>query len=58
MNIDQRFFGERRLREALARTAGFAPKEMVQGMLGTVKEFAGDAPLSDDITVLAVRWTP
>jgi sigma-B regulation protein RsbU (phosphoserine phosphatase) len=57
MNAEERFFGERRLKETLSRAAGLAPREMVETVLSAVNEFTGDAPPSDDITLLAVKWT-
>ena len=58
MNTDQKFFGERRLRELLSAHAGDSPLELVQSVLHAVKDYAGEAPQADDITALAVRWTP
>ena len=58
MDPEERFFGERRLKQALAANVGAAPRRMVQAMLAAVTEFTADAPQSDDITTLAVQWTP
>ena len=58
MNPEQRFFGERRLREALAPMGSFAPLGVVQSVLAAVAEFTASAPQSDDITAICVRWTP
>ena len=58
MNSQQKFFGERRLKEILSAHAGSAPLELVRSVLGAVKEYAGPAAQADDITALAVRWTP
>lgn len=58
MNSEQKFFGEGRLRDLLSGLAGSAPLELVRAVLGAVKEYAGPAAQADDITALAVRWTP
>jgi phosphoserine phosphatase RsbU/P len=58
MNPDQRFFGERRLREALAPLAAASPQEIVKSILSAVATFTDSAPQSDDITVMSVRWNP
>jgi sigma-B regulation protein RsbU (phosphoserine phosphatase) len=51
-------FGEHRLLEHLAKTAGQGPAETVAGTLGAVRTHAGDHPQSDDITIVAVRCAP
>jgi len=58
MNAEEKFFGERRLREILESSAEKAPHEMVAAVNHAVAEFTGDAPQSDDMTLLTVRWTP
>ncbi len=56
MNPEQRFFGEKRLRQVLAEHAKERPKEAVDAVLAAVSGFASGAQQSDDITVMAVRW--
>jgi sigma-B regulation protein RsbU (phosphoserine phosphatase) len=56
MNAEEKFFGERRLKETLAGAAGLPPKETVGRVLGAVGEYTEDATQSDDITTMAVRW--
>ncbi len=56
--FEESFFGERRLREVLASTAGKSPQEMVDAVQSAVAEYIGNAPQSDDITALALRWNP
>ncbi len=58
MNQEERFFGERRLKEMLADNVGAPPRRMVRAMLSAVTDFAAGALQSDDITALAVQWTP
>jgi sigma-B regulation protein RsbU (phosphoserine phosphatase) len=48
-------FGEERLQDCLAQGAGRSAAETVERLLGAVRAFAGGAPQSDDITILALR---
>ena len=50
-------FGEERLLQALGQ-AEATPRQLVDGVLAAVRGFAGAAPQSDDIALLAVRWMP
>jgi serine phosphatase RsbU (regulator of sigma subunit) len=52
---DGEFFGEERLREALAGLSG-TPEEVLDGLLARVEEFAAGADPYDDLTVLALLW--
>ncbi len=52
------FFGRKRLRELMARCMGMSPKEMVDAVIAEVAQFGGDTEQSDDLTLLAVRYTP
>jgi sigma-B regulation protein RsbU (phosphoserine phosphatase) len=58
MNNDDNFYGEERLLEALTRVSGATPAEIVNGVLADVRAFAAGAKQSDDITVLAARYSP
>jgi phosphoserine phosphatase RsbU/P len=58
MNSDAAFFGERALRRNLSESAGLSAQEMARSVLGVVAEFTQAALQSDDITVMAVKWTP
>jgi phosphoserine phosphatase RsbU/P len=51
------FFGEERLRACFAGGAGQSAAETVDLLLRAVRAFAGGAPQSDDITILALRRT-
>ncbi|HEY2014977.1 MAG TPA: SpoIIE family protein phosphatase [Bryobacteraceae bacterium] len=55
-NLAEDFFGEERLEDWLRGSAGLPLQELVHGLVAKVKEFAGDAPQSDDITVMAARY--
>lgn len=54
-NIDHHQFGETRLEETLAKLKGTTSEEIVTAINAQVKEFAGEAPQSDDITLLVIR---
>jgi anti-sigma regulatory factor (Ser/Thr protein kinase) len=55
MANDTQFFGDGRLRAALAEHAGAAAFDLVEGVVGAVRRFAGERRPHDDLTVLAVR---
>ena len=50
-------FGEERLLQALAEGPPGA-KATIERVLGAVRSFAGNAPQSDDIALLSLRWLP
>jgi sigma-B regulation protein RsbU (phosphoserine phosphatase) len=50
-------FGEHRLLEHLSSGSGQGAAETVARILGAVRSHAGDQPQSDDITIVAVRYT-
>jgi phosphoserine phosphatase RsbU/P len=50
-------FGEERLQACLAGGAGQTATDTVDRLLHAVRTFAGGAPQSDDITILALRRT-
>ena len=54
-NIDHQQFCEPRLEAALAELKGATSEEIVTAINAKVKEFAGEAPQSDDITLLVIR---
>jgi sigma-B regulation protein RsbU (phosphoserine phosphatase) len=56
MNTEEDFYGEDRLLAALAACDGATPKDIVTRVLADVRQFAGGAKQSDDITALAVRY--
>lgn len=55
-NAADELFGDPRLIASLEAAAGRPPVEVIEGILGAVQDFVGDAPQFDDITCLAVRW--
>lgn len=48
-------FGVERLQAYLLAHTDCSARELVEGSIAAVREFAGDAPQSDDLTALAVR---
>jgi sigma-B regulation protein RsbU (phosphoserine phosphatase) len=56
MNPDRQQFSESRLRECLLKFKGQDIKAVINAMRQEVAVFAQDAPQSDDITMLAVRY--
>jgi serine phosphatase RsbU (regulator of sigma subunit) len=49
-------FGDDRLIESLAGQSEKSPQEIVEGLLGDIRHFTGDAAQSDDVTVVMVRY--
>jgi phosphoserine phosphatase RsbU/P len=54
-NVDGDFFGPERLREATDGGRDEGTPELTGRVLNAVRAFAGDAPQSDDITILTVQ---
>ena len=58
MNESQELYGAARLEKVVGNlAAGNAPAAVVASLREDVARFAGNAPLSDDVTLLALRWT-
>jgi serine phosphatase RsbU (regulator of sigma subunit) len=55
MNAREDFFGEERLRAALRATAGQPVAAIGRRVLSDVREFVGDAPMHDDLSLVVVR---
>lgn len=56
MDPANRIFSETRLRGFLEATGECPPWELIRRLMAEVRGFAADAPQSDDITVLALRF--
>ncbi len=56
INPDKNFYGDARLREFAEATTGATPKELVDGLISSVHQFASGEEQSDDITVLVLRY--
>lgn len=48
-------FGEARLRRAIAAGAGMSADELILSIVESVREFCGDMPLQDDLTLVVMR---
>jgi sigma-B regulation protein RsbU (phosphoserine phosphatase) len=57
-NAQREMFGEERLVEAVRAHGTASAQELVQALAATVATFAGEAPQSDDITILVMRCQP
>ncbi len=55
LNSREEEFGDERLRAAIADVRDLSPAKMNRALLGTLKEFVGNAPQSDDTTFLTVK---
>lgn len=55
-NTAHELYGEQRMLDTLVTTTGLRPREVVDMMANSVKTFAGTAPQSDDLTMLAIRY--
>ena len=60
MNAGRKQFGLERIREQLGQCAQrrLMPKEIQDTIMEAVHQFVGDAEQSDDLTMLAIRYTP
>src|SRR5499426_3836636 len=56
MNPSETLYSDQRLAEFLRTNRGSAPRQIIGDLIGDVKQFAGGAPQSDDITVLALSY--
>jgi phosphoserine phosphatase RsbU/P len=56
MDSRERLYSDQRLAEFLASNRGSAPRQIIGDLIGDVRQFAGGAPQSDDITVLALLY--
>lgn len=52
------FFGYERVEVLMSHCADMSPKELVDTVIAEVEQFAGDTEQSDDLTLLAIRYTP
>ena len=56
MNAGKELFGDDRLRSLAEAQTAASPKDLVESLLGAVRQFAGGEEQSDDITILALRY--
>ncbi len=57
MDIKNEEYGDKRLHKAVKANGAASAAELAQGIVDSVLYYRGDAPASDDITVLVVRRT-
>jgi PAS domain S-box-containing protein len=57
INAQEELFGEKRLIEILRNNARLPAQAILEQILSGVKEFAGDMPQFDDITLLVIKVT-
>jgi serine phosphatase RsbU (regulator of sigma subunit) len=55
-NKDGEFFGEERLVDVLSGCADLHPDQAVHAVIERVRQFTGDAPAYDDVTLVAARF--
>lgn len=58
MNSERELFGLERMVTALANSQRDTVEHLGNGLLSAVHRFVGDAPQSDDLTLLVVRYVP
>jgi sigma-B regulation protein RsbU (phosphoserine phosphatase) len=56
MDVNGKFFEDKRIVEQLSSLESNDPEDAVNGMTVSVAAFVGEAPQSDDITVLVLRY--
>jgi phosphoserine phosphatase RsbU/P len=56
MDSRERLYSDQRLAEFLANNRGSSPRQIIGDLIGDVRSFAGEAPQSDDITAVALRY--
>jgi sigma-B regulation protein RsbU (phosphoserine phosphatase) len=57
INAKEELFGEERLNAIIRKTARLSAQEILDRILSGVREFAGDMPQFDDITLLVIKGT-
>jgi serine phosphatase RsbU (regulator of sigma subunit) len=57
-NAAGEFFGLERLVSALVGAQNLAPADLIAAVKTKMDRFAGSAPKADDVTMLALRWSP
>jgi sigma-B regulation protein RsbU (phosphoserine phosphatase) len=57
-NIARKLFGIKRIEEVLIANSHLQPQQLLEAVSDKVHEFVGDAEQSDDLTLLAIHFTP
>jgi len=58
MNEDGDFFGEKRLEEFVRSRMSLPAFEIIRGLFGAIRDFAGSVRLQDDTTAVIIRRRP
>ena len=58
MNVHKQQFGLTRLVDIVKSTPGSSTQELLEAVLDGMRHFVGDAEQSDDLTMLAIKYTP
>ena len=58
MNLKHNQFGIKRVEDAFAANCQLPPRQLLEAITNKVHEFVGDAVQSDDLTMLAIHYTP
>ncbi len=56
MDAGNNQYGDERLKKYLSTATGVTVEEIIKGNIRELKQYTGEAPQSDDITVLALRY--
>ena len=56
MDLNTTLYSDQRLEQFLGTNRGSAPRQIIGDLISDVRHFAGEAPQSDDITVLALHY--
>jgi phosphoserine phosphatase RsbU/P len=56
MNTHEKLFSEQRLERDLSALHGNGIKDVVYGIMANIRAFTGDAPQSDDITMMLIKY--
>ncbi len=57
-NLKLKQFGINRVEEVLAANSQLPPQQLLEAITNKVHEFVGDAEQSEDLTMMAVHYTP
>jgi sigma-B regulation protein RsbU (phosphoserine phosphatase) len=56
MNAQEEAFSDDRLEQSLVALQGSGIKDVVFGIMANIRAFTGDAPQSDDITMMMIQY--
>ncbi len=56
VNADGRMFSVERLQSCLQRVSDASPRQMIKAVADAARDFAGETPQSDDLTMLTIKY--